>query len=253
MKIFVGWPYDATWAEEYLIPLVASYWVTVLTGKELEGKIITQGVKERIAEADAALFITTRRSAPDEKGRYETSDWVLDEIKHANSIEKRVIIEIREEGVDYENNIHADRQYIPCDPDNRMKCLVELRKTIGQWRGFSLKLKVSPLGDAPDKQAFVLGLRQRKGYECTYRIRHQGKIIYENEKPVEIVREMHDYFIYTGELPTHFFALTDLYLEVEVYIDDTQWSAYGIRFNNSLEVPLERLDSLQFSGKKREV
>jgi hypothetical protein len=253
MKVFVGWPYEATWVDDYVIPLAESYGITVLTGKELQGKVITRGVKERIAEADAALFITARRGGPDEKGKYETSDWVLDEIKHANSIEKPVIIEVREDGVEYENKIHADRQYIPCDPDDRMKCLVELGKTIGQRLGPSLKLKVSPLGDAADKQAFILGLNQKKGYDCTYQIRQQGKVIYENVRPVEIVREGQDYFIYTDELPAKFFNLMDVYLEVEVDTGDTQWSAYGIRFNNPLEVPLERLDSVQFSVKRREV
>jgi len=245
MKIFVGWPYDAVWVEQYVIPFVETYGVTILTGKELQGKVITDGVKELIAEADATLFITTRRSGPDANGRYETSDWVLDEIKHANSIEKQVIIEVREKGVDYENKIHADRQYIPFDPVDPMKCLVELGRSVGQWRGLSLKLRVSPLGEAPDKQAFIVGLKQRRGYECLYRIRQQGKVIYHSAGSVEIVREGQDYFIYTNELPDNFFHLTDVYLEVEVNIGATQWSAYGIRFNNPLEVPLETTDSVQ--------
>jgi hypothetical protein len=245
MKLFIGWPYDAVWVEEYVLPFVDSYGVKVLTGKELTGKVITDGVKQKIEEADAALFITTRRGNPDENGKYETSDWVLDEIKHANALEKKVIIEVREEGVEYEQKIYAERQYIPLDPVDRMKCLVELGKTIGQWRGLSLKLKVTPLGDAADKQAFAIGLRQRKSYDCSYRIRQQGKIIYENPGPVEIVREGSDYFIYTDEFPAQFFSLTDVYLEVEVNIGVEQWSAYGIRFNNPLEVSLETLDSVQ--------
>jgi hypothetical protein len=246
MKIFIGWPYDAVWVEEYVLPFVESYGVQVLNGKELLGKVITDGVKERIEAADAALFITTRRGGPDENGKYETSNWVIDEIKHANSVRKPIIIEIREDGVDYENKINAERQYIPLDSKNPIKSLVELGRTIGEWRGLSLKLKVTPLGDAGDKQAFAMGLRQKKGYECLYRIRHQGKIIYENARPVEIVREMQDYFIYTDEFPTHFFSLTDVYLEVEVNIGGiNQWSAYGIRFNNPLEVSLETADSVQ--------
>lgn len=27
MKVFVGWPYEATWIEEYAIPLIESYGV----------------------------------------------------------------------------------------------------------------------------------------------------------------------------------------------------------------------------------
>lgn len=245
MKIFVGWPYDAVWVDEYVIPFIETYGVTVLTGKELQGKVINQGVKDRIEEADIALFITTRRTGPDGEGKYETSAWVLDEIKHANSKDKQVILEIREDGVDYENKIHGERQYIPLDPDNRMKSLVELGKVIGQWRGLSLKLKVSPLGDAADKQAFTFGLRHKNGYDCLYRIRQQGQVIYSNTRPVEVVREGQDHFIYTDELPARFFHMPDVYMEVEVTIGGVQWSAYGIRFNNPLEVPLETMDSVQ--------
>jgi hypothetical protein len=245
MKIFIGWPYDAVWVDDYVIPFVQSYGVTVTTGKELQGKVITDGVKERIEEADAVLFVTTRREGPDGKGNYTTSDWVLDEIKHANSIGKEFIIEVREEGVDYANKIHAERQYIPCDPNNLVKCFVELGRAIGQWRGLSLKLKVSPLGDASDKQAFVVGLRRRTGYECIYRIRQQGKVVHQSTRTVEIIPEGQDFFIYTDELPTDYFRLPDVYLEVEIDIAGMQWTAYGIRLNNPVEVILETINSVQ--------
>jgi hypothetical protein len=73
----------------------------------------------------------------------------------------------------------------------------------------------------------------------------RAKVIYQSGNPIEIVREGQDYFIYTDELPANFFHMTDVYLEVEVDMGDIKWSAYGIRFNNPLEVSLETMDSVQ--------
>ena len=254
MKMFIGWAYEAEWVERYVIPLVESYGVDVLTGKELQGKFITQGVKDAIEKADAALFITTRRGDPDANGSYGTSEWVLDEIKHANSKEKPVIIEAREEGVEYASHIHAERQHIPFNPADLMKCLVEIGNAIGQGRGMSLKLKLSPSGDASDKRTFTDALMQRLGtrtYECLYRIRQQGRVTHRSDS-LEIVREGQDQYIYTSELPAIFFNSPDAFLEVDVSMGGIHWSSPGIRFN-ALEVPLERLDSTEFNVRKREV
>jgi hypothetical protein len=248
MKIFVGWAYEAKWVDEYVIPLIETYGVEVLTGKELQGKEITQGVKDYIEEADAALFITTCRGDKDTDGHYATSPWVLSEIEYANAKNKRVIIEVREKGVDYAMPIHGERQYIPLDPADPMKCLVEIGKTIGRGRGLSLKLKLSPVGPADDKQDFNSSLRRRlnnkSGYTCRYRIRQKGKISH-NVESIEIVREGEDqFFLYTDELPSDFFNSPDAFMEVEISMGDIQWLSYGIRFN-ALEVPLERSDSQQ--------
>ncbi len=254
MKIFVGWPYDAEWVDKYVLPLIETYGVTVLTGKELQGIPVSQGVREKIAEADAALFIATRREGPDERGLYRTSEWVVDEIKHANSIKKEVVIEVREDGVDYANKIHEERQYIPLDPGDHIKALVEIGRTIGRWRGLSFKLKLLPTGPANAKAAFTDALLRRlsrKDYNCLYRIRQQGSITHRRES-VEIVREGQDQFIYTSELPANFFNSPDAYLEVEVNMGGMQWSSPGIRFN-AIEVPLEIWGSPQFNAQRLEV
>jgi len=47
MRIFVGWPYDADWVEKYALALIESYGFDVMTGKELQGEKITEGVKKR--------------------------------------------------------------------------------------------------------------------------------------------------------------------------------------------------------------
>lgn len=61
MKVLVGWAYEAGWIEEIAIPLMETYGVEVLTGKELQGQILTDGVKGEIAKAEGAVFFTTRK------------------------------------------------------------------------------------------------------------------------------------------------------------------------------------------------
>ena len=89
MRVFVGWAYEARWIEDYAIPIIKSYGVEVVTGKELEGQVITEGVKELITSSDAFVAITTRRTQDGET--WKTSDWVVDEIKYAQAKEKNRI------------------------------------------------------------------------------------------------------------------------------------------------------------------
>jgi hypothetical protein len=248
MKIFVGWPYDATWVEDYVNPLIETYGIEVLDGKELEGQSIKEGVKEKMKSAQAGLFFLTLRDDPKTGGLYKTSDWVIDEIKHANSIDMKTIIEVREAGVlEYANKIHTERQHILFDPADRMKLLVRLGEIMGTWRGQSLKLKLLPIGLPNDKQFFTDDLRRRlkqHNYKCSYHVRQKSDVIH-GPHTVQIVREDFDhYYIYTGELPDAFFNSQDMYLEVDIIMGDNQWSCPGIR-PNVLEAPLENLDRLQ--------
>src|SRR5688572_28526791 len=145
MRIFVGWPYDTKWVENYAIPslrIYESYGLEVKTGKELEGERISEGVKKMIAEADATFFFTTRRKDNGD-GSWSTSDWVVDEIKHANSLNKELVYEFREEGVEYPNKIHDERQYFPFLSADWMQCLVELNKVINRWRGLNFRIKLN--------------------------------------------------------------------------------------------------------------
>jgi len=253
MKIFVGWPYEAEWVNKYVLPLIESYGVVPLTGQELQGQDISEGVKDNIKRADMALFITTRRGDPDENGLYRTSDWVVDEIKHANSINKKVIFEVREEGVHYTNKIHDERQYTTFHPEDRIKALVEIGKVIGRLRGLSLKLKLLLSGPADAKFAFAEAIKRLKAseYECSYFIRERDEITYQKDS-VEIIPQGQEQFIYTSELPTKFFDSQNAYLYVEVKISGMRWRGLGVSFN-TLEVLLESLDSQQFSTQKREV
>ena len=80
---------------------------------------------------------------------YKTSEWVVDEIKHANSINKEIVVEVKEEGVDYTNKIHDERQHIPLNPEDHMKCLVGDREGHRAMARYELEAKPRLRGRSP--------------------------------------------------------------------------------------------------------
>lgn len=235
MKIFVGWAYEATWIEKYAIPLIESHGVEVLTGKELQGQAITEKVKELLAAADATIFFTTRRE-DNQDGTWTTSEWVIDEIKHAESIKKTLVLEVRENGVEYPNKINAERQHIKLASDDKIEALVDLAVTVGRWRRLGLKIKLTP-----DK--FVESIKPRvfkKDYSCAYAIRQAGKLAY-GPQNAEIVREASDLYIYAIDLPADLMSKPDAFLEVTTTASGSQWISTGSRLG-ALEVVMEKLE-----------
>jgi hypothetical protein len=233
MKVFVGWPYEVSWIETHAIPLVKTYGVEVITGKELHGQKLTDGVKDDIEKSDGAVFFTTKRTQ-NSSGGWTTSDWVVDEIKHANSIKLSRILEIREEGVEYPNKIHDERQYIVMKPEERMDALLELGKAVSNWRGLTFKLKLLP-------EELIKAVRPRianKKYQCNYSIRQQGKIIH-GPTAAEIQKEDVGLFIYAHDLPANILGLAHAFVEVNVDIGD-QWWGSGIPLG-SVDVNLDKV------------
>jgi hypothetical protein len=234
MKIFVGWPYDAEWVEKYAIPLIKTYAVTVDTGKEMAGQRIQEGIMQKIQGADAAVFFTTRRGQdPGNANAWKTSDWVVEEITYAKSLQKELILDMREEGVEYPNKLFEERQHIIMDPNDRLQSLVKLGEAISQWRRLTIRLKLLP-------DDFIKALRQRflrNDYTCTYSISRRGNTIY-GPKSVKIYLEDKGFFIYAHDLPAEFFNFPDAFIELSIDIGD-RWYAYGIPLT-SLDVTLEK-------------
>ncbi len=249
MKVFVGWPYEAEWVEEYVIPLLGTYGIEVLTGKELEGREIQPAVLEKMTGIDAALFFLTRRGRAISAGQYKTSDWVVNEMSHAHSMKLNTIIEIKEEGVvDYVNKLFAERQRITVDPTDRMRLLIRLAKIFNRWRGQRIKVKLVP-SIAPSvpvdmqhklmdgfRSDLLYRLMQKDRYECTYSIRRQNEIQH-GPKNVEVFSEGDDFYIYTDELSNDFLSQSDLHLTVDLRMGDHVWYCRGVRLN-VLEVSL---------------
>ena len=81
MKIFVGYGYNDRdkWIEEHVFDLIRAFGVEPISGKEIYGEQLEDGVRRQIRECDAFLGFTTRRDKLQD-GRYTTHRWVTDEI-----------------------------------------------------------------------------------------------------------------------------------------------------------------------------
>jgi hypothetical protein len=236
MNVFVGWPYDAVWVERYAIPLIKTYGINVTTGKEIPGLTLQKGVRQRIKDANAAIFFTTRREQdPNNEKVWKTSDWVVAEINYAKGLEKERILDMREEGVEYAEKLFEERQHVIMDPDDRLQSLIDLGEALNQWRSLDIRLRLLP-------EEFLKALRQRlpqSRYTGEYSIRRLGRRIH-GPKKAEIIQEDRGYYVmYAHDLPAAIFAYSDAFIELSVNIGD-QWVAYGIPLN-SLEVTLEKV------------
>lgn len=231
LKIFVGWPYEVTWVRDRIVPLIETYGAEVLTGESLEGQVLTDGVKDAIKRANAAIFFTTRRGNADAQGNYETSPWVVDEIKFVQATNPRArIYEIREQGVTWENKIHDERQHTILAPGDVAAAMLHVAKAVSQWRGLSYKLQLLP-------EELMRTLRPRlaqRKYACSYALRESGQTVFGPE-PVEVVREGQGLYVYLHQLPES----DRTYVEINVQMGDDLWTCGGIQIG-SLDVMLEK-------------
>ena len=133
MRIFVAFGYNPRdhWIEEMVFPLIEAFGSEVLTGEEMQGEQLSQGVLERIGNSDALIAFTTRRDQL-KNGTWTTHKWVQQELSVAIA-KPMLVAEVREKDVDPQVGVDGDRQRITYEEANRDKCLVEIVKTIGRW------------------------------------------------------------------------------------------------------------------------
>jgi hypothetical protein len=164
MRIFVGYGYHERdrWIEDLVLPLVRAFGFEPLSGKEIYGQRLSDGVKETIARSDALLGFATKRMDQDGSER-GTHRWVTDELATAANI-PIPLVEVREEGL-AQGGIVGDRQYIVYKELERDKCLVEIATTLGIWRD-TLPIRVKLI---PDDLVEEIWPNVRKpGFRCTY-------------------------------------------------------------------------------------
>lgn len=112
MKVFVGYGYNDqdNWVKQYVIPLIETLGCIVVTGEEMQGEQLSDGVIERILDSDACIgFLTKRGKTKNEDGRYPTHRWVIEELATA-LVNGKPIFEIRENGIDTQKGIARSRK-----------------------------------------------------------------------------------------------------------------------------------------------
>jgi hypothetical protein len=168
MKIFVGFGYHQRdeWIKELVFPLINSFDGDVISGEEIFGAVLSDGVKDKIKECDVLFAMFTPR---DEKanGRFTTHDWVRDEYLHAINSNKKVVAFI-ESKVDWNQGMAGDRQYVPFAEDKKEKLLVDMANILSQWSKIYVSKRLRFLAP-PEFIGEIRPLISRGEVKCTYR------------------------------------------------------------------------------------
>jgi len=168
LKIFVGFGYNDRdqWIPDLVFPLIKAFGSEVVTGEEMQGQELDDGVRQRIETSDAMIALLTRRGEPSAEGVYETHRWVVEELALAIAGGLRVV-EVREEGVSDQGGIAGNRQRIRYSEAERDKLLVELATTVGNWvRTVDVTLRLLP----PEVVEEFRPLLGAPGFRCTYTV-----------------------------------------------------------------------------------
>lgn len=133
MRIFVAYGFRERnmWIPRLVYPVIRAFGDEVMHGEDMPGEIITEGVRQRINRADALIgFVTRLADAPGD--RSTTHRWVTDELATAHG-QQKLVLEVREVGVDEQRGILGDRQPVVYDEGQRDECIVEIVKALGEW------------------------------------------------------------------------------------------------------------------------
>jgi len=173
MKVFLGFGFNGNdnWVEELVIPFLQTLGCEVLTGEDMQGEDLKQGVLERIREADVCIGLLTKRSDPDGDGIFTTHKWVIQELAAAAAFDNPKIptFEIREKGIDPQSGLLGASQYL--EFDDRAILLLQLAKFILKEKG-KLAFKTFMLMPQSFSDAIKPSLKHTS---CNYRFWHKGK------------------------------------------------------------------------------
>lgn len=168
MRVFVGYGYNARdkWIEEYVFPLVIAFGCEVAHGKVAYGGALPDEIIKTIRSSDAMIGFTTRREQSGE-GRFQTHEWVVQELLMAHS-EKLPWVEVREEGVVSPGGIleAADTQHIVYNEADRAACLVKIAQALNNFRERT-NVTMVRLGPASVVEQIV-AFTQAATFACTF-------------------------------------------------------------------------------------
>lgn len=165
MKVFVAYGFNARdgWIEQAIAPLIEAFGSVAVDGRELEGQLITEAVRDLIRNSDALIAFFTQREKIGEN-KWISHAWVRDELGCALENQKQVL-EIYESGVAREAGMAGkDRQFLPYKEEERVDCVVNIVRVLGRWhrrgaRSFQL---------VPD--AIIRPHLPKQYFRCRYRV-----------------------------------------------------------------------------------
>jgi hypothetical protein len=182
MRIFVAYGYNSRdkWIEDSIQPVIEAFGSEFVHGADLGGQVITEGVRALIDSSDGLLAFATTRDAIT-RDQFTTHRWVTDELAYAVAQAKQVV-EIREDGVLDQGGIAGDRQRITFREDDRLRCLVEVVKTLGGWhRRITRRFQLVP-------NDLVRPHLSKAYFRCKYRVLEGGHESLAREVPVQRIQ-----------------------------------------------------------------
>ena len=133
-----------------------------------------------INSSDALLAFATRRDAA-ANDQFTTHRWVTDELAYAIGQGKQVL-EVREEGVVDQGGMAGDRQRLTYREDDRIRCLVEVIKTLGRWhRRSTRRFQLVP-------DDLVRPHLSKPYFRCRYRVLEGGMESDPRDVPVQRIQ-----------------------------------------------------------------
>lgn len=146
MRVFLAYGYNNRdkWIHELVFPLVRAFDDEVVTGEEIYGNTLPDGVKDQLRSCQAIIAFLTRRTDPQGVLTSSTHWWVLQELAIADD-RKLLVLPVREDGLEPQQGIAAGYQWIDYKPAEREKCLVEIVKALGRWHSAAaVRLQLLP-------------------------------------------------------------------------------------------------------------
>ena len=133
MKIFIGFGYNENdkWINDLIIPFIEELDCEVVTGEEMQGENLSEGVISRIKESDACIGFLTRRGEANANGIFATHSWVISELTAAVTLNK-TIFELREKNIDPQKGMMGDKQRY--EFDDKASLMLEIAKFISKER-----------------------------------------------------------------------------------------------------------------------
>ena len=215
MRIFVAYGYRPSdqWVKDQVFRIVKAFGDTVVTGEDLQGQPITDGVQDRIENADGLIAMLTRREEQN-LGQWSTHRWVTDELSCALANNKKVV-EVRETGVDAQSGMAGGRQLITYDEAARDRCLVAIVETLGNWH--RERFVPVQLGPPAACKKFAPNINAAT-FRCTYRLLVNDQVGL--EQPVPITPKAGALYVLLPNVP----AKADIQIQIvngaEIWISD---------------------------------
>jgi len=197
MRIFIGFGYNDNdkWIADVVIPFVKVLDCEVLTGEEMQGQRLSDGVLTRIKQADALIGFLTKRSGPAANGSFTTHQWGIEEVAAALALNKDIFV-IREKGVDPQAGISGDRQKF--EFDEKLNVMLEIATFINAQKAKRLYKTFMLL-----PQEFTELIRPHyKFAKCSYKFWDSGRE-YQSE-PTQLIRMNGGFQVAISNIPNDY-------------------------------------------------